>query len=51
MKKILISVITSVALLFGFASCSGDMHDAVETDVSTLQIRGDLPGASWDGVD
>lgn len=51
MKKILISVITSVALLFGLASCSGDMHDAVETDVSTLQIRGDLPGASWDGVD
>lgn len=51
MKKILISVITSVALLFGFASCSGDMHDAGETDVSTLQIRGDLPGASWDGVD
>ena len=51
MKKILISVIVSAALLFGFASCSGDMHDALETDVSTLQIRGDLPGASWDGVD
>lgn len=51
MKKILISVIVSAALLFGFASCSGDMHDAVETDVSKLQIRGDLPGASWDGTD
>lgn len=51
MKKILTSVIAAAALLFGLASCSGDMHDAVETDVSTLQIRGDLPGASWDGVD
>ena len=51
MKKILISVIASAALLFGLASCSGDLHDALETDVSTLQIRGDLPGASWDGVD
>lgn len=51
MKKILISVIASAALLFGLASCSGDLHDALETDVSTLQIRGDLPGASWNGVD
>ena len=51
MKKILISVIASAALLFGLASCSGDLHDALETDVSTLQIRGDLPGASWAGVD
>lgn len=51
MKKILISVIASAALLFGLVSCSGDLHDALETDVSTLQIRGDLPGASWDGVD
>ena len=27
MKKLLISIITATALLFGFASCSGDLHD------------------------
>ena len=27
MKKLLISIIAATALLFGFASCSGDLHD------------------------
>lgn len=27
MKKLIISAITAAALLFGFASCSGDLHD------------------------
>lgn len=50
MKKIL-SFLAAGALALGLIGCSGDLHDALKTDVSTLQIRGDLPGASWDGTD
>ena len=50
MKKIL-SFLAAGALALGLIGCSGDLHDALKTDVSTLQIRGDLPGASWDGAD
>lgn len=49
MKKIL-SFLAAGALALGLIGCSGDLHDALKTDVSTLQIRGDLPGASWDGT-
>ena len=31
MKKLIISAITAAALLFGFASCSGDLHDVENT--------------------
>lgn len=50
MKKIL-SFLAAGALALGLIGCSGDLHDALKTDVSTLQIRGDLSGASWDGTD
>lgn len=50
MKKIL-SFLAAGALALGLIGCSADLHDALKTDVSTLQIRGDLPGASWDGTD
>lgn len=50
MKKIL-SFLAAGALALGLIGCSGDFHDASKTDVSTLQIRADLPGASWDGTD
>lgn len=50
MKKIL-SFLAAGALALGLIGCSGDLHDALKTDVSTLQIRGDLPGAGWDGTD
>lgn len=50
MKKIL-SFLAAGALALGLIGCSGDFHDALKTDVSTLQIRGDLPGASWEGTD
>lgn len=50
MKKIL-SFLAAGALALGLIGCSGDLHDALKTDVSTLQIRGDLPDASWDGTD
>ena len=35
MKKLL-SVFAAVAMLFGFASCSGDLHDAVQADSTIL---------------
>ena len=38
MKKLL-SVFAAAAVLFGFASCSGDMHDSV---VSSLYAEGDF---------
>lgn len=38
MKKILTSVIAAAALLFGFASCSGDLHD--KPDGTILQDAG-----------
>lgn len=50
MKKIL-SFLAAGALALGLIGCSGDLHDALKTDVSTLQIRGDLPDASWEGTD
>lgn len=50
MKKIL-SFLAAGALALGLIGCSGDLHVALKTDVSTLQIRGDLPGANWDGID
>lgn len=50
MKKIL-SFLAAGALALGLIGCSGDLHDALKTDVSTLQIRGDLPDASWNGTD
>lgn len=31
MKKLIMSAITAVALLFGFASCAGDLHDVENT--------------------
>ena len=41
MKKIL-SVFAAAALLFGFASCSGDLHDVSAVDVSALQLKGSI---------
>lgn len=32
MKKLITSAVAALALLFGFASCSGDLHDAVSPD-------------------
>lgn len=46
MKKIL-SFLAAGALALGLIGCSGDLHDALKTDVSVLQIRGDLPGTTW----
>lgn len=46
MKKIL-SFLAAGALALGLIGCSGDLHDALITDVSVLQIRGDLPGTTW----
>lgn len=37
MKKLIISAITAAALLFGFASCSGDLHDAPVEDTTILK--------------
>lgn len=50
MKKILL-FLAAGALALGLIGCSSDLHDALKTDVSTLQIRGDLPGTNWDGTD
>ena len=41
MKKIL-SVFAAAALLFGFASCSGDLHDVSAVDLSALQLKGSI---------
>ena len=48
MKKIL-SVFAAAALLFGFASCSGDLHDVSAVDVSALQLKGSI--FTWDNDD
>ena len=45
MKKLL-SVFAAVAMLFGFASCSGDLHDEVAPD--NLWIIGALESSEWD---
>ena len=47
MKKLLLSAITALAFLFGFASCSGDLHDVGTIDVSQLYVKGTLPGLTW----
>lgn len=51
MKKILTSVFAAAALLFGLASCSGDLHDKVMavTDLSAGAVPGDYDSpANWD---
>ena len=48
MKKIL-SVFAAAALLFGFASCSGDLHDVSAVDLSALQLKGSI--FTWDNDD
>ena len=50
MKKLIISAITAAALLFGFASCSGDLHDAEKRiiDLSAGGAPGDFDEpANW----
>lgn len=39
MKKLLMSVIAATAILFGFAGCSGDLHDS---EVGALYLVGEL---------
>lgn len=39
MKKLITGTVAALALLFGFASCSGDLHDSV---VSKLYAEGDF---------
>lgn len=39
MKKLITGAVATLALLFGFASCSGDLHDSV---VSKLYAEGDF---------
>ena len=48
MKKIL-SVFAAAALLFSFASCSGDLHDVSAVDLSALQLKGSI--FTWDNKD
>lgn len=48
MKKIL-SVFAAAALLFGFASCSGDLHDVSAVDLSALQLKGSI--FTWNNDD
>lgn len=50
MKKLIISAITAAALLFGFASCSGDLHDDEKRiiDLSAGGAPGDFDEpANW----
>lgn len=50
MKKLIISAITAAALLFGFAGCSGDLHDAEKRiiDLSAGGAPGDFDEpANW----
>lgn len=46
MKKLIASVIAAAALLLGFASCSGDLHDNVAPE--ELYIIGALKSSTWD---
>ena len=39
MKKLIIGAVASLALLLGFASCSGDLHDS---EVGALYLQGDF---------
>lgn len=50
MKKIL-SVFAAVALLFGFASCSGDLHDGMDTLPETMYIIGNATAGAWAGAE
>ena len=45
MKKLLTGAVAALALLFGFASCSGDLHD--DEALQLPYIIGDMNG---DGV-
>ena len=47
MKKLL-SVFAAVAMLFGFASCSGDLHDASEINLAAGACPGAMNG--WDNT-
>lgn len=42
MKKLIISTLAAAALLFGFASCSGDLHDVSLIDLSNYAVIGSL---------
>lgn len=46
MKKLIISIIAAATFLFGFASCSGDLHDDVAPE--ELYIIGALKSSNWD---
>lgn len=50
MKKIL-SVFAAAALLFGFASCSGDLHDGMDTLPETMYIIGNATAGDWAGAE
>ena len=45
MKKLIISIIAAATFLFGFASCSGDLHDDVAPE--ELYIIGALKSSNW----
>lgn len=48
MKKLIISAISAAALLFGFASCSGDLHDM--NDAPIVEVPTKIVGAiTYDG--
>ena len=48
MKKLIISAISAAALLFGFASCSGDLHDM--NDAPIVEVPTKIVGAvNYDG--
>ena len=49
MKKLLLSAITALAFLFGFASCSGDLHDAQIIDLTGYCIIGSVLEAQGPG--
>lgn len=50
MKKLIISAISAAALLFGFASCSGDLHDM--NDAPIVEVPTKIVGAiNYDGGD
>lgn len=48
MKKIITSIIAGAALLFGFASCSGDLHDVNLIDLTGYGVRGTAKESGWD---
>ena len=47
MKKMIISAVTALAFLFGFASCSGDLHDAQIIDLDGYCIIGSVLESNW----